>query len=90
MNYEAIGRYTEAAERFRRLLSMRNRIVADAARVLQSVAGNSAAWDRPNEVDFDALIADLAEARRLQADMLAAVAEANAVADAASRPMIKP
>jgi predicted oxidoreductase len=90
MNYEALGRYTEAVERFRRLLSMRNRIIADAARVLQSVAGNSSAWDRPDELDIDALIASLEEARRLQAEMLAAVAEANAVADAAKRPLLKP
>lgn len=82
--HEALGRYTEAAERFETALQKRNDQLEDIAGLCNSTAGRHQTRFCFEEIR---LMIDVAE--QLEVDVIAAVAEANAVAVKAGKPAIK-
>lgn len=88
-NFDALGRYTEAAERAREALRRRN----DALYRLAGRASAAAEGDYTGfigrGVDCDKLRAALNDAEKANAEMIAAIADANAAAIESGKQALK-
>lgn len=87
MNYESLGRYTEAKERAAKLaLEVRN-AMASISRHCSSSGQSS--LEQAKEYDFQAIRADVEKAETAYSAMLAAIASANHEAPLCEREAIK-
>ncbi|MDR1662526.1 MAG: hypothetical protein LBR95_08925 [Azoarcus sp.] len=88
MNFEALGRYTDAVERASRLARSRDGSLAEIARQLNVFTGSKSGGHIAVAVDFGRIAKQLDEAEKIDAELVQAVAEANAVAqDCDKRPL---
>lgn len=81
MNFEALGRYTEATERAARLAKQRDNQMAELARQLTIITGSKSGSCVAVFADFEALTVQLAEADKTDAELCQAIAEAKLIAD---------
>ena len=79
MNFEALGRYTEATERAARLAKQRDNQMAELARQLTIITGSKSG----------SCVAVFAEAAKADAELCQAIAEANAIAQACDKRPLK-
>ena len=89
MNFEALGRYTDAAERAARLAKQRDNQMAELARQLTIITGSKSGSCVAVFADFEALTVQLAEAAKADAELCQAIAEANAIAQACDKRPLK-
>jgi len=79
-NYEALGRYTKAAENINVAIRERNLQLAELKRLCARVVDNSSGWDGLMDFDFKAAQDHLRQAESAHVNAVAAVADANSVA----------
>ncbi|MBF0095446.1 MAG: hypothetical protein HQL34_13005 [Alphaproteobacteria bacterium] len=89
MDYESLGRYTEASERARSLAAQRHNKLVDLSRLVSAVTGHSSTGYVAVAMDCERMRSLLEEAAKLDAEMLEAVAVANAVAASCGKPLLK-
>ena len=87
MNYEALGRYTEAKERAGKLAGEVNLKMTKLSRLCRPVDGKRVAEAR--EYDFAAMGAELRDAQAAYEEMLSAISAANHEAPACEREALK-
>lgn len=80
MNYEDLGRYTEASEQARLLAQQRNQTLSKLSSMLGSVVGSSSGGYVAVAMDFEQARALLDLAVRQDAELQEAIAKANAAA----------
>lgn len=87
-DYEALGRYVHLCEQVKRKTAERAQLLERAATVLQHAAKPAQQHERgvARKCNFAALERLLGEARAADAELLALVEEANALAPLADRP----
>ncbi len=85
MNFEALGRYTEAAERAAKLARQRDTLLTELARQLTITTGSKSGSCIAVFADFEALTVQLADAAKADAELCQAIAEANSIAQACDR-----
>lgn len=87
-DYEALGRYTDAREKIKKLVQQRNAILTSLANALQMAARDSGPLDL-SDLDGEHAGRVLAEARELHRQLLELVHEANIYADRAGETRFK-
>ena len=87
-DYEALGRYVHLCEQMKRKASERSHLLDRAASVLQHAAKPAQAHERgvARKCNFEAMERLLGEAKAADAELLALIEEANALAPLADRP----
>lgn len=89
MNYEALGRYTEASERAHSFAAQRHNKLSDLARAISAATGMSSSGFVAVELDFARVQGLVDEAAKLDASLMEAVAEANANASHCGKAPLK-